>query len=823
LLAHRLAGVFHSVFSEADILRRKTAKMISQRIGHYIIQEKLGEGGMGVVYRAHDEKLRRDVALKFLGVLPTGSSASHERVLQEARAISALNHPNICTVYEVGEHEGQPYIAMEFVEGRALTMEIPSLGMSLDQMERYGMQLADALAHAHSRGIIHRDLKAANVIVMPSGRVKVLDFGISRRLEATGGDETTRFDKSWESQHTFTGTLPYVAPEVLKGETADARSDIWSLGVLLFEMAAGKRPFRGATAFELSAAILRERVPAITPGLPPVLQGVIDRCLDKDPGQRYQSAGEVRAALETASTASRTQEYVTSGPPPARGLWTLRNILLFSAIVAMAVGLGYWLTGKKNKTATAVPGAIQSIAVLPLENLSGDPAQDYFADGMTDALITELSQIRKLRVISRTSVMQYKHSQKALDEIARELNVDAVVEGSVVRSKDKVRISAKLFQANVEGALWGDVFERDFTDVLALQSDVATAIASGIKVELSGTERSELERKGVVVPEAYEAYLKGKYEESKRTKEGFLAAAEYFQRAVEKDSSFAAAYAGLADAYLSMSNYQMQPAEELIPKAKAAAAKALQLDDRLAEAHSSLAAIGFYHLEKENVEGEFQRAIALNPGYANGLHWYALYLAAGGRRDESITEIRLARDIDPKSLIINANVGWCYYVAREFDKAIEAEKATLQLGPSFGVAYGYLGQAYLEKGQFTDAIEAFRKNVSLEPGNLSRRAELANAYERAGRNKEGEEILQQFESLQGTQYISPYDMAMIYAGQKDKTQTMKWLMQAYQERNGRLANLAVHPQFQFLHGDGNFEALLEKMGRGTVSKAAAKS
>jgi eukaryotic-like serine/threonine-protein kinase len=801
--------------------------MISQRIGHYIIQEKLGEGGMGVVYRAHDEKLRRDVALKFLGVLATGSSASHERVLQEARAISALNHPNICTVYEVGEHEGRPYIAMEFVEGRQLSMEIPSVGMSLDQMERYGMQLADALAHAHGRGIIHRDLKAANVMLTPSGRVKVLDFGISRRLESSGGDETTRFDKSWESQHTFTGTLPYVAPEVLKGEEADARSDIWSLGVLLFEMAAGKRPFRGATAYELSAAILRERTPAINPGLPPVLQGVIDRCLDKDPGQRYQSAGEVRAALETASTASRTQEYVTvGGPPPAAGLWTLRNILLLGAIVAMAAGLGFWLTGKKSKPVVAVPGAIQSIAVLPLENLSGDPQQDYFADGMTDALITELSQIRKLRVISRTSVMQYRHSQKGLDQIAGELNVDAVVEGSVVRSNDRVRISAKLFQANVEGALWADVFERNFTDVLALQSDVATAIARGIQVELSGTERSELARSRVVVPEAYEAYLKGKYEETKRTKEGFLAAVEYFQKAVEKDASFAAAYAGLADAYLSMSNYQMQTPEELIPKAKAAAAKALVLDDRLAEAHSSLAAIRFYHLEKEDVEGEFQRAIALNPGYANGLHWYALYLAAAGRREESITEIKLAREIDPKSLIINANVGWCYYVAREFDKAIEAEKATLQLEPSFGVAYGYLGQAYLEKGQFTEAIEAFRKNVSLEPGNLSRKAELANAYERAGRNKEGDEILQQFASLQGKQYISPYDMAMIYAGKKDKAQTLNWLMQAYQERNGRLANLAVHPQFLFLHGDGSFEALLERMGRGTTgeaNKAATKS
>src|SRR5215469_15076223 len=284
--------------------------MIGQKFGHYLIEQKLGEGGMGVVYRARDEKLQRQVALKFLESLPTGGSASHERVLQEARAISALNHPNICTVYEVGDIEGRPYIAMEFVEGRPLSLEIPSNGMSLEQVERYGMQLADALSHAHSRGIIHRDLKAANVIVTPQGRMKVLDFGISRRLEpGKGGDGTTQFDKSWESQHTFTGTLPYVAPEVLRGEEGDARSDIWSLGVLLYEMAAGRRPFRGNTAFELSAAILRERAPLITPPLPPILQSVIDRCLEKDPGQRYQSAGEVRAALEAAETSSRSHEY----------------------------------------------------------------------------------------------------------------------------------------------------------------------------------------------------------------------------------------------------------------------------------------------------------------------------------------------------------------------------------------------------------------------------------------------------------------------------------------------------------------------------------
>ncbi len=786
--------------------------MIGQKFGHYLIEQKLGEGGMGVVYRARDEKLQRDVALKFLEALPTGSSASHERVLQEARAISALNHPNICTVYEVGEIEQRPYIAMEFVDGHPLSMEIPSIGMPLEQVERYGMQLAEALGHAHSRGIIHRDLKSANVIVTPQGRLKVLDFGISRRLEpGKGGDGTTRFDQSWESQHTFTGTLPYVAPEILRGEEGDARSDIWSLGVLLYEMAAGRRPFRGGTAFELSAAILRERAPLITPPLPPILQAVIDRCLEKDPGQRYQSAGEVRAALEAATTSSRTHEYLSvlaqregQGKPH-----TARNLLLLSFALVLAAGFGYWIYGKRVAGRKKVMvGAIQSVAVLPLENLSGDSSQDYFADGMTDALITELSQIKKLRVISRTSVIQYKHTQKTLQEIAQELNVDAVVEGSVVRSGDRVRISAKLFQTNVEEALWADSFERKFTDVLALQSDVATAIARGIQVELSQPEAFELARSRAIVPEAYEAYLKGRYELSKRTPEGFHAAREFFQTATEKDPSFAAAYAGLAVTYMNMSNYQVAPAAEVMPLALKAANKSLELDDRLAEAHAALAAIRFYSLERTEIESEFQRAIALNPGYAQGLHWYALYLASRGRKDESITEIKLAHEIDPRSQIINANIGWCYYLAGEADKAIEAEKETLRLDPSFGVAYGYLSQAYAEKGQFEEAIQAGRNYVSLAPGDISRRAELAAVYGRAGKKTQAEEILASFSRLKVDEYISAYDWAMVYSGLGNRQLSLNWLVKAYDERNGRLANLGVHPQFAFLRNEPVFQELV---------------
>ena len=785
--------------------------MIAQRIAHYVIKEKLGEGGMGVVYRARDEKLQRDVALKFLGALATGSSANHEKILEEARAISALNHPNICTVYEVGEADGKPYIAMEFVEGKPLSAEINFIGMALEQVDRYGIQLADALSHAHSRGIVHRDLKSANVMITPTGLLKVLDFGISRRLDPGGGDGTTRFDQSWESQHTFTGTLPYVAPEVFKGQVGDERSDIWSLGVLLYEMVAGKRPFRGATAYELSAAILREKQPDIIQPIPAVLQSVLDKCLNKDPGQRYQSAGEVRAALEAAGTASRTQKFLTV-VNRSPGIWKVQNLLLLTLVAALALGLGYWLQERKTARTLPVPGAIQSIAVLPLENLSGDPSQDYFADGMTDALITELSQIKRLRVISRTTVMQYKHPQKSLREIAEELRVDAIVEGSVMRAGDRVRISAKLIQTNIEGSLWADSFERDYTDVLALQSDVATAIAHGISVELTSAEQTQLARNRSVVPEAYEFYLKGRFESAKRTQEGFLAAEEYFKKAIDRDPTFAGAYAGLAEVYLNMSSYQVRPSKEVIPLAKQAVAKALELDDRLAEAHSVLASIRFYNLELQGVESEFQRGIALNPGFAQGLHWYALYLAAMGRTQEAKTEIKLARDIDPKSLIINANVGWCAYLAKDYDKSIEAQKETLRLDPSFGVSYGYLGQAYLEKGQYESAIEAFRKNVSLEPSSVSRKSELANAYFRAGRTEQAEEIVEEFKRLVGNRYVSAYEWAMIYAGKRDKQNTLQWLEKGFEERNGRLVNLAVHPQFAFLRDDPGFQKLLKEIG-----------
>jgi serine/threonine protein kinase/tetratricopeptide (TPR) repeat protein len=794
--------------------------MIGRAISHYSITEKLGEGGMGVVYRARDLTLDRDVALKFLTLQRLEQDPqAREKVLREARTISALNHPNICTIYEVGEEDGQPYLAMEYVEGHSLAQEILTGPLSSDVVVRYGTQLADALAHAHERGIVHRDLKSGNVWVTPSGRLKLLDFGLSQRIvNQNVSEDTTKFDGDWDDQHSVTGTLAYMAPELLRGQEADQRSDVWALGVVLYEMATGKRPFRGGTAYELSAAILRESAAPIVPPAPPVLQAVIEQCMDKDPSQRYRSGGEVRAALEAAATASRSERIPFAAlalqgteersSRSRKRLWY--GAAIFAAMVAL-IGGTLWMVGKLGRRQAAVAGAIQSVAVLPLQNLSGDPSQDYFSDGMTDALITELSHIRKLRVISRTSVMQYKGTQRTLEDIARDLNVDAIVEGSVLRSDGRVRISAKLIQTSVERSLWADSYERDFSDVLALQSDVATAIARGIQVELSEPEASQLASSRPIVPQAYEAYLKGRYEIDKRTPEGINAAVRFYREAIAQDPTYAAAWAGLADALLNTDTYQIRPPAEVIPEAKAAAMKALELDDHLAEAHAALAAIRFYHLEWDGVESEFQRAIALNPGYATAIHWYALTLAATGRKQESITEIKLARDIDPRSLIINANVGWCYYLAGDQDRAIEAEKATLRLDPGFVVAHGYLGQAYLQKRMYYQAIAEFRNTVSLSPSDMGRKAELANAYAQAGKTEQAREILQEFLLAPSGTYISPYAWATLYAGMERKPETLSWLEKGFAERNARMVNLAVHPVFAFLRGDGGFEKLLVRM------------
>jgi len=794
--------------------------MVGQSIAHYSITEKIGEGGMGVVYRAHDLTLHRDVALKFLSIDVLDDRLAKENILKEARAISALNHPNICTIYEVGEANGRPYLAMEFLEGQPLSREVTRGGLAVDVLVRYGIQLADALGHAHERGIVHRDLKAANVMVTSSGRLKVLDFGLSRRMEKKVSEDTTEYDHGRKSPGFITGTLPYTAPEILKGMQADARSDIWALGIILHELASGKRPFRGGTPYELSDAILRGTPPPIVPALPFVVQSVVDKCLDKDPSQRYHSGGEVRAALEAASSAAKSDRVPVAslavdkpGSRPAgsrRQLWYVAGALV--VLATLAAGGLMWNKTRKHTPPRAVPGAIQSLAVLPLENLSDDAAQDYFADAMTEALINYLAKIRTLRVTSRTSIVQYKRTSKPLSQIAQELNVDAVVEGSVQRSGNQVRINAQLIDARNDRNLWTASYQNDLSDILTLQSSVARAIAAEVQVQLTPEEGAGLSNARPVKPEAYEAYLHGLHSLNERTPSDLQTAISSFEKAIELDPSYALAYAGLAEGYTLLTIYGEVPPPTAMPKAKSAAQHALAIDDSLAEAHAVLADVEWsYDWNASAADTEFRHALLLNPSYATAHQWYALYLSNVGSSEQAIVHINLAQKLDPLSLIIRVNVGWCYYIARRFDEAIKVLQRVEESDPDFWTVHSSLGQTYLAKGEFGEAIRELEWARRLSPESTRNLALLADSYALAGRSADARKLLNELIELSRKRYVSPAYMGIVCIGLGQKGQALDWLEKAHADHSDWMTLLETEPVFDRLRSEPHFQELLSKI------------
>jgi eukaryotic-like serine/threonine-protein kinase len=787
-----------------------------QTVSHYRIVEKVGAGGMGVVYRAHDDRLNRDVALKFLPDELNHDENARALLIREARTASALNHPNICTIYDVGEEAGKSYIVMEFVSGHSLAEQIPEDGLPVETVIRYGEQTADAMAHAHERGVIHRDLKTPNVIVMPGGRIKVLDFGLAKHM--TPGEITlkTQSISTLTSEGAIVGTMHYMAPELFRGEPADARSDVWALGVVLYEIANGKRPFRGRTSYELSSMILHDSPPPLRENVTLGLRSVIEHCLAKDPVQRYQHASEIRAALEALRTnsavipASAIQASAILAPPASPRSRFNRALLASSAVLALLLvtALVWKLVEVKWRGSPAVGAAsIQSLAVLPLENLTGDPKQDYFADGMCDALITELSQIKKLRVISRTSVMQYKDKHESPAQIAQELGVDALVEGSVLRSDDRVRISAELVQPQTGQNLWAHSYERTVTDILALQRDVARDIVTQIQIQLAQPEQERLAKTRTVVPAAYDAYLQGNYYVAKRTGEAVTQAVADYRQAIQLDPTYAPSYAGLAGALALMADYKDVPSSQVLPEAEAAAVKAL-----LASAHAALGQIRAYRLEWPGVLDEFKRAIELNPGEANSHHWYGLSLAAAGRSDQAISEMKLAQELDPRSLIINANLSWVLYLAGRNDEAIAQAQRTVAMDPSFAVAHGYLGQAYLAQPDYAKALQELQQALALSGGETSFKAEVANADAVAGKKAEALAILHELLQRSSQQYVSPYSIALVYVGLEQNDEALQWLDKAYAERSVRLINIAVHPRFAGLRTDPRFAALVQRIG-----------
>jgi TolB-like protein/Flp pilus assembly protein TadD len=607
-----------------------------------------------------------------------------------------------------------------------------------------------------------------------------------------------------------------MAPEVLKGQPADGRSDLWALGVLLYELAAGKLPFQGQTGFELSSAILREPPSPLSTTFPSGLNAIILRALAKEPGERYQRAGELRAALEAIQPGTMTLEAVAGAARervPRK--WLAPTAALATALVAFAVLVALNVGGLRDRLRghPASP-RIESLAVLPLENLSHDPEQEYFADGMTDELITDLAQIGALRVISRTSVMHYKGTTKTLPQIARELNVDAVLEGSIQRAGSEVHVNAQLVQGANERHLWAKSYDRQLRDSVTLEEEIARAIAEEIQVRLSRDEQTRLASVHPVNPEAHELYLKGRYYWNKRTPETLKKSLEYFQQAVDTDPSYAPGYAGLADAYamLGAGDYRVLPPKDAYPKAEAAATKALELDSTLAEPHTALAwSKMVFDWDWQGAERDFKQAIELNPNYANAHHWYALYLSVTGRHTEAIAEDRKAESLDPLSLIISADVGQeALGPAGLYDQEMEQCQKTLEMDPDFAEAHKCLADSYEHKGMHKEAIEELQRAITLSKGGLAYVAFLGYAYARAGRRDEAIKILNELKARSKNEFVAADLLAYLYAGLGEKDQAFAWLERAYQERDDMMA-LKILSELDPLRSDPRFQDLLRRM------------
>jgi len=802
--------------------------MIGQTVSHYRILEKLGGGGMGVVYKAEDLRLGRHVSLKFLPEELSREPLAIERFQREARAASSLNHPHICTIYDVDQYEGQSFIVMEFLEGQTLKHRISGKPLELDRVPEYGHQMADALEAAHAKAIIHRDIKPANIFLTDRGQVKLLDFGLAKLLperkgakvafQGSGAFGATTQDAHLTSDGVALGTVAYMSPEQVRGQELDERTDLFSLGLVLYEMSTGQRAFTGNTSGVIFDAILN-RAPIspvrLNPAIPLQLELIINKALEKDRELRYRTASDIRADLQRLKrdTDSAKAMPFSSGQASRQAVRRHWPHFLWAGILALVLLLLAFDVGSVRQRLFGGSGAsrIDSIAVLPFANLSNDPKTEYLSDGITESLINSLSQLPNLAVMSRNTVFRYKGQATDPQKIGQDLHVRAILTGRLIQTGDELLISVNLEDVQNSRQIWGEQYNRKLSSLVAVQQEIAADIYGRLRPKIEGEEKKLLSKRPTENVEAYQLYLQGLFYWNKWTQPDFKKAADYFTQAVQKDPRYALSYAGLADTYSQLGHSGYLPPSEAWPRAKAAAMQALEIDDSLAEAHTSLGLVKeYFEWDWDGAEKEFRRAIEINPNLATAHHWYGDYLANMNRSEEGLRETKKAQELDPLSLIINTTIGRQLYFARRYDQAIEQLHNVLDIDQKFSLARRALVEVYAQMGKPREAVAEREKLLSLT-GYPEFAASIEEDFARAGYLGVLQSWLDGLTEISKHGYVSPYSIAEAHMRMGEKEKAFDWLEKAYEEHDSELVSVAVEPMFDRAKSDPRYRDILRRM------------